>query len=71
MITEQIPDTVKVAVSVSAPVLTVFGITVEDWTYILSALVSILFVIEKLPMFIIRIKALKEWMRDQLKTFKG
>ena len=53
-IMENTPDGVKVAASVSAPVLTVFGIPLEEWTYILSAIVSLLFILEKLPKFINR-----------------
>lgn len=56
-----IPDGAKVAVSVTAPVLTLFGITVEDWTYILSAIVSVLFIIEKTPTMIKRVKELWKW----------
>lgn len=55
-ISEHIPDGVKVGVSVSAPALTVAGIPLEEWTFILSAIVSILFILEKLPMLIHRMK---------------
>lgn len=58
---DNIPDGAKVAVSVTAPVLTLFGITVEDWTYILSAIVSVLFIIEKTPTMIKRVKEFWKW----------
>lgn len=61
---DQVPDGVKVAGAMTAPVLTFLGITVEDWTFILSAFVSILFIIEKLPMFINRVRAFIRWMRE-------
>lgn len=57
-ISEHIPDGLKVGVSVSAPALTVVGIPLEQWTFILSAIVSLLFIVEKLPMLINRIKQL-------------
>lgn len=57
-ISEHIPDGIKVGVSVSAPALTVAGVPLEQWTFILSAIVSILFIIEKLPMLINRVKQL-------------
>lgn len=64
---EQVPDTVKVVGAISAPMLTILGVTVEEWTYILSIVVSILFIIEKLPVFIKRCKAFYSWMRDVYK----
>jgi hypothetical protein len=48
-IMQQIPDTLKVGTALSAPVLTFVGISVEQWGFALSAIVSILFIIEKLP----------------------
>ena len=61
---EQIPDGIKVATAVSAPVLTFLGVSVEDWTYILSAIVSLLFIIEKLPVFISRCRAVGQWVKE-------
>ena len=60
---EQIPDTLKIGVSVSAPALAFLGVSVEDWTFVLSAIVSILFIIEKMPMLITRIKSLIQWIK--------
>lgn len=45
---EQIPDSAKVGVSLSAPALTLMGVSLEDWSYILAITVSILFIMEKL-----------------------
>lgn len=64
---QEIPDGVKVGASVAAPVLNLFGIPVEQWTFILSGIVSVLFIIEKLPMLILRTKALIAWIRQALK----
>lgn len=64
---EQVPDTVKVAGAISAPMLSILGVSVEEWTYILSIVVSILFIIEKLPVFIKRCKAFYSWIKDVYK----
>ena len=61
---DQIPDGVKITGAVAAPVLQILGVTVEDWTFILSAIVSILFIIEKMPMLIARTKALIKWIKE-------
>lgn len=45
---EQIPDGVKVAVAGSAPMAGLFGLTVEEWSYTLSSIVALLFILEKL-----------------------
>lgn len=63
MTLEQIPDTAKVGASVAAPALHFLGVSVEDWTFVLSAIVSVLFVIEKLPMLITRIKSFIKWIK--------
>ena len=61
---DQIPDGVKITGAVAAPVLTFLGVSVEQWTFVLSAIVSILFIIEKLPIFIRRCKEAIQWIRD-------
>jgi hypothetical protein len=48
---EQIPDGVKVAVAGSAPVAGLFGLTVVEWSYTLSSIVALLFILEKLYKF--------------------
>lgn len=45
---EQIPDSAKVGVSLSAPALTLMGVSLGDWSYILAMTVSVLFIMEKL-----------------------
>lgn len=64
---EQIPDAAKVGTAVAAPVLTLFGVSVEEWTFILSAIVSLLFIAEKLPGFIRKLAQAYSWVKDQLK----
>lgn len=59
---QQVPDSAKIAVATGSSALTLFGISVEEWMYILSAIVSILFIIEKTPVFIERMKQLKRWI---------
>lgn len=44
-----VPDSVKVGLATGSTALTLFGVPVEQWMYVLSAIVSLLFIIEKLP----------------------
>ena len=62
---ENIPDGIKVGTAVSAPVLNLFGVPIEEWTFILSAIVSVLFIIEKLPIFILRCKTFVRWLKER------
>ena len=62
-VAKDVPDVVKLGVAVSPPTLTILGFPVEQWTFVLSAIVSILFIIEKAPMFIQRMKALIAWIK--------
>lgn len=59
---QQIPDTVKIAVATGSSALTFLGIPVEQWMYILSAIVSLMFVIEKMPIVWERVKQFKRWI---------
>ncbi len=61
-VASQVPDGVKVTTAIAAPALSFLGLSPEEWTYILSAIVSILFIIEKLPMLFQRIRTVKEWI---------
>jgi hypothetical protein len=60
---DHIHDTVKVGASVAAPGLHFLGVSVEEWTFVLSAVVSILFIIEKMPMLITRLKGFIRWIK--------
>lgn len=60
---DHVPDAVKVVASVAAPGLHFLGVTVEEWTFVLSAVVSVLFIIEKMPMLITRFKGLIRWIK--------
>lgn len=47
---EQTPDSIKIAVAAAPPVGTyIFGLSLQEWTYVLSILLTILFIIEKIP----------------------
>ena len=59
---QQIPDTVKIAVATGSSALTFIGIPVQEWMYILSAIVSLMFVIEKVPVMVERLKQFKRWV---------
>lgn len=60
---QQVPDSVKIAAATSSSVLTFLGLPVEQWMFLLSAVVSVLFIIEKVPMLINRIRQLKEYVK--------
>lgn len=64
---QEINDTAKVTLATGAPALTLFGYPVETWGYVLSAIVSLMFIIEKLPIFITRMKQFKEWINGKFK----
>jgi hypothetical protein len=61
---EDVPDGVKITASLAAPGLSYMGISVEEWTYIFSAIVSIMFIIEKAPVVFRRIKEFIKWIRS-------
>lgn len=48
-VVEQIPDSVKASVSIPVPVLAFYGVPIEQWVFVLSAILTLLFIIEKLP----------------------
>lgn len=62
---EQIPDTAKVAATAAAPALTFLGVEVEQWGYIISAIVGVLFIIEKLPVAAKSIETLINWYKKK------
>lgn len=70
IITENIDDVVKVAVSTYAPVAYWCGLTLEEWTFVLSAVVSVLFIIEKIPGLIQRIVKGYEWIKSKYESIK-
>ncbi len=56
---EQTPDSVKLITAGVAPVTTYFlGLPLQEWTYILSIILTLLFIIEKVPKTIATIKLL-------------
>lgn len=46
---ERIPESAKVAAALGPAALRLFGIPLEQWILILSTVVSILIIIEKIP----------------------
>lgn len=57
-ILEQVPDSVKLTAAAASPVLTFLGIPLQEWVYIASLVMTILFIIEKIPKALISLK----WM---------
>lgn len=64
MTTDHIPDSLKLTAATSPTVLNLWGIPVEQWMFIASAVVSIMFVIEKAPVCIRNIKIFINWIKD-------
>lgn len=62
---QEVNDTAKVALATGAPALTLFGYPVETWGYVLSAIVSLMFIIEKIPVFVLRMKQFKRWINGK------
>lgn len=59
---ENVPETVKVSTAVGPAALSMFGLPIEQWIFVLSAIVSILVIVEKLPKAIHSIKSMYEWI---------
>lgn len=59
-----VPDSVKIGIATGSSALTLFGVSVQDWMYILSAIVSILFIIEKAPVLFVRAKEFWNWIKN-------
>jgi len=50
-IIEQVPDSAKVLAAGVAPMASLMGLTVEEWSFVLSGVVALLFIVEKLYRF--------------------
>ena len=57
-VVEAIPDSAKVIATAAAPMASLFGLTVEEWSFVLSGIVALLFILEKLYRFY-------KWVRDE------
>lgn len=62
-ILEDIPDSIKLAGATTPSALTLFGFPMEQWTYVASAIVSVMFIIEKLPNVIKNIKTFINYVK--------
>ena len=61
---QNIPDSIKVMTAVAAPGLSLMGISIEEWTFILSGIVSVMFIVEKFPMLFNRAASLYRWIKN-------
>lgn len=50
-VVETVPDSVKVVAAGAAPMASLFGLTAEEWSFALSSVVALLFIVEKLYKF--------------------
>lgn len=55
---ETIPDSAKVIATAAAPMASLFGLTVEEWSFVLSGVVALLFILEKFYRFY-------RWVRNE------
>ena len=63
---DQTPDSVKLITAGVTPVTTyVLGLPLQEWTYILSIILTLLFIIEKVPKTIATIKLLIRKIRGR------
>lgn len=62
---ERIPEAAKVGTALGPAALTLMGIPLDQWLLILSAVVSLLIIVEKLPKAIHAIKNIVEWVRGK------
>lgn len=66
---EQIPDSLKVTAATTPTALSLWGVPVEQWMFIASAIVSVMFMIEKAPVCIKNILTFVRWIK-KLKPLK-
>jgi hypothetical protein len=61
-----VADVAKVGIATGAPVLSIAGYPVEQWGYVLSAIVALFVIIEKSPVVIARVRQFRNWVRKKL-----
>ena len=62
---EKIPETAKVTTAVGPAVMTLMGMPLDQWILVLSAIVSLLVIIEKLPKVITAIQNIVQWVKGK------
>lgn len=60
---ENISDTAKLVTATTTPVLSMFGVPIEQWVFVLSAILTVLFIVEKLPKALDSVRRMYRWMR--------
>jgi hypothetical protein len=63
---DQVPDSIKLSTSALTPVLAFAGVPIEQWVFVLSAILTTLFIIEKIP----RVMQSLKWIYLRLKRKK-
>lgn len=66
-IVKSTPETIKVAAAITPPGLHLLGASVEEWSFILACIVSVVVIVEKLPVVAKRIKEAARWMKNALR----
>lgn len=62
---QSIPDSFKVVGGSSPPVLHMFGVPVEQWSFIISIVIGLFYIIEKLPKVLDSIKFMYRKLRKR------
>lgn len=47
--TEDVMDYIKAGVAVAPPTMTLFGVSLQDWMYIVSITAALMLILEKFP----------------------
>jgi hypothetical protein len=66
---EQVPESAKLSTAIGPAALSILGMPLDQWVYVLSAIVSLLVIVEKLPKVIQSIKSLKDWITGKKDDF--
>ncbi len=59
---EQVPESAKLSTALGPAAFSLMGMPLEQWVYVLSAVVSLFIIIEKLPKVVHSIKSMKDWL---------
>ncbi len=70
-VVKETPESIKVTAAIAPPGLSLMGASIEEWSFILACIVSLIIIVEKLPVVVKRITAFIDWMRDVIRKRKA
>lgn len=62
---EHVPESAKLSTAIGPTALSLLGIPIDQWVYVLSAIVSLFVIVEKLPKVVHSIKSMKDWIQGK------